>query len=87
MLTKFTCTYLPFLLSSSCQNSGISHTDKVRVIRMIYVANQYRDCVILFFFQFRDVHQFQEHQRLVRQRRELEEQNAASNDSKTCAIM
>lgn len=35
----------------------------------------------------RDVHQFQEHQRLVRQRKELEEQNAASNDSKTCAIM
>lgn len=35
----------------------------------------------------KDVHQFQEHQRLVRQRKELEEQNAASNDSKTCAIM
>lgn len=50
MLTKFTCTYLPFLLSSSCQNLGISHTDKVRVIHMIYVANQYRDCVIWFFF-------------------------------------
>lgn len=35
----------------------------------------------------KDVYQFQEHQRLVRERKQKEEQNADSNDSKTCAIM